>query len=111
MRAEDNINMLKQIPPPSNFEKQRARRTAVVLAASTIISILFFIYAFLQKLEANKQAATAQKFRVEAEALRVEAENQREIAEQERKRTQSALQEAMIQHERAEQALADCKRN
>lgn len=73
---------------------QRARRTALVLATATIISILFLIYAFIQKLEADKNlaesqrqeklakdaTAVAEQQRAAAEAAKVEADKQRTAA-------------------------------
>jgi hypothetical protein len=104
MSAEDQINMLNQIPPQSNFEMKRARKTALVLATTTIISILFLIYAFLQKKEADKQAVIAVE-------MKMEAEKQREIAEASREMAVLAQQEAERQRILADKALADCERN
>jgi hypothetical protein len=111
MKAEDQINMLKQISPQSNFEKKQARKTALVLAAATNISILFLIYAFLQKKEADKQAVHAEENRVEAEMAQAEAIAAQKEAEKQRAIAMSAQAEAERQHIRAEQALADCVQN
>src|SRR5688572_7885282 len=46
---------------------QRARRTALVLATATIISVLFLIYAFIQKLEADTQTQIAKDNLIESE--------------------------------------------
>ena len=59
---------------------QRARRTALVLATATIISVLFLIYAFIQKLEADKQREAAVLAQVKAEENFNEAEKQRKVA-------------------------------
>lgn len=59
---------------------QRARRTALVLATATIISVLFLIYAFIQKLEADNQREVAVKAQLEAEKNFKEAEIQRQAA-------------------------------
>jgi energy-coupling factor transporter ATP-binding protein EcfA2 len=47
---------------------QRARRTALVLATATIISLLFLIFAFIQKLEADEQRDLGVSLRTQAEA-------------------------------------------
>jgi WD40 repeat protein len=59
---------------------QRARRTALVLATATIISVLFLIYAFVQKLEADRNFKLAEDRRIESDKLRVDAENARDEA-------------------------------
>jgi hypothetical protein len=74
---------------------QRARRTALVLATATIISVLFLIYAFLQKLEADKQTQLA-LFNLE-ESKRQE------------KRAKDALEVAEIQRRIADKARDDAK--
>lgn len=59
---------------------QRARRTALVLATATIISILFLIYAFVQKLEADANFKLAEVRRIESDNLRKDAEKARDEA-------------------------------
>ena len=109
MSAEDNMNTLKQIPPVSNFERKRARRSAIALAASTIISILLFIYAFLQKKEADKQAIESAKYKVIAEKVKEEAVAAQMEAMRQRKMAEAAQALAETQRVLAEQALANCK--
>lgn len=103
---------------------QRARTTALVLATATIISILFLIYAFVQKLEADdarqqaevnlsrsqrqrKLAKEAQAFaelqraaanaeRLKAEAAQ-EAEEQRKIADKNAEEARISAAEALCQ--------------
>lgn len=104
---------------------QRARTTALVLATATIISILFLIYAFVQKLEADdarqqaevnliesqrqeKLAKEAQAFaelqraaanaeRLKAEAAQKEAEEQRKIADKNAEEARISAAEALRQ--------------
>jgi hypothetical protein len=45
----------------SSAQLKRARRTAMVLAAVSIIYVLATIYAWLQKIEAEKRAERFQK--------------------------------------------------
>lgn len=59
---------------------QRARRTALVLATATIISILFLIYAFIQKLEADKNLAESQRQEKLAKAAQKVADEQKVAA-------------------------------
>jgi WD40 repeat protein len=100
---------------------QRARRTALVLATATIISILFLIYAFIQKLEADKNlaesikqeqlakaaTAVAEQQRAAAEAAKVEADNQRAAAvaakdEADQQRALAVLNEQKAKEQEAE---------
>jgi len=73
---------------------QRARRTALVLATATIISVLFLIFAFLQKLEADKQTEIAKANLVEAQKQEKRAKEQTVIAEMQRKLADKAAKEA-----------------
>lgn len=102
MKAEDLIRKLNEQPAEDPEQLKRARKTALVLATSTIVSILFLIYAFLQKLEADAQSKRAEEYRVEAVLAKEEAEKQKKIAELGRA-------EAEQQRNLAEQALAECE--
>lgn len=104
MKAEDLIKKLSEQPAVDPEQLKRARRTALVLATTTVISILFFIYAFLQKQEADKQFQVAEQYKIEAELAKEEAEKQKKIAELSRA-------EAMQQRSLAEQALAECEKS
>jgi hypothetical protein len=48
-------------PDPTNARK-RTRFTAMTLGASVIISLLFLMYAFVQKSEAEKQRTLANNY-------------------------------------------------
>ena len=102
MNAEEKIQMLKQVSPDSNFEKKRKVRTAIVLTISTLVSVLFLIYAFVQKLEADKQREIAVKSQLEAEVQRAAAERQREVAEYQRMLAEKSALEAA-------KALEECR--
>ena len=104
MDAEERIQMLRQIPPQSNFEKKQKMRTAIVLTLATIISLLFLVYAFMQKLEADKQRAIAVAEKMEADQQRAEAEKMRLMAEYQKI-------EAEKQRALAEEALAACEKS
>src|SRR5687768_6433728 len=60
---------------------QRARIVALVLATATIISILFLIYAFVQKSAADDAKLLAQNERLKAVELRNEAVKSKEEAD------------------------------
>ncbi|MBL7834323.1 MAG: High-affnity carbon uptake protein Hat/HatR [Cyclobacteriaceae bacterium] len=96
---------------------QRARRTALVLATATIISILFLIYAFVQKLEADRNFKLAEERRVESDKLRVEADKQRiaavaakEEADRQRIAAVAAKEEADRQKQLAILSEAEAKK-
>lgn len=81
---------------------QRARRTALVLATATIISILFLIYAFVQKLEADDAKVKAQAAEKEAVKNLELAEAQKKIALAEKERADAARIEAVAAKDEAE---------
>jgi hypothetical protein len=81
---------------------QRARRTALVLATATIISILFLIYAFVQKLEADDAKIKAQAAEKAAVANLELAEAQKKIALAEKERADAARIEAVAAKDEAE---------
>jgi energy-coupling factor transporter ATP-binding protein EcfA2 len=76
---------------------RRARLTAIVLAIATLISLLFLLYASLQKIEADRQYEFARQ-------KATEAEDQRKAAELSRDEAQAALRIADHERLRAEQA-------
>jgi Flp pilus assembly protein TadB len=104
MDAQDRIQMLKQIPPISKEEKSRKLKSSIILFFATLISILFLVYAFIQKQEADKQKEIAVRAMTMAEEQRAEAEQQRRAAE-------AARIEAVNQQALAAEALANCEKN
>lgn len=96
---------------------KRTKIVAVVLGIAAVISILFFVYAITQNLEAQRNLVTAQEQRaiaeeqrtlaqqrqVEAEEAAEEAERQRKIAEDASKRMRAALDDANKQRIIAQQ--------
>lgn len=79
---------------------QRARRTALVLATATVISIMFLIFAFVQKLDADRQ-------RDRAVVLQKQAEDAKLAAQESEKRALLAKEDADRQRLAAEQARKD----
>lgn len=104
MKAEDLIKKLKEQPSVDPEQLKRSRRIALVLAASTIVSILFLIYGFLQKLEADKQFKLAVQYKMELTHAMKEVEELRLISD-------VAKAEAEKQRNLAEQRLIECEKS
>jgi hypothetical protein len=85
---------------------QRARRTALILATATVISILFLIYAFVQKLEADNQKELAQANLIESQRQEKLAKEAQVIAEEQRKAADAARIEAVAAKEEADKQRA-----
>jgi ABC-type oligopeptide transport system ATPase subunit len=77
---------------------RRARITAIVLGGATIVSILFLVFGYTQRLEALQQKEYAEEQKEVAEQKSLEAEKARELAENKTK-------EATEEKERAEGLL------
>lgn len=82
---------------------RRTRATAIILGVAFVVAILFFVFAYIQKLQADSQ-------RLLADQNRVKAEQQTEIAERNRleavKQTDLARQKS-VELEKANEALTD----
>ena len=64
MDAEEQNRKLKQIPQLTKAEKRKKLTTAITLALAALISVLFLIYAFIQKQQADtfrKEAGLQQR--------------------------------------------------
>ncbi|MEQ8474850.1 hypothetical protein [Fulvivirga sp.] len=88
---------------------KRTKAVAVILGIAAIISILFFVYAITQSIEATKQFEEAEKQRQLAVEQKDEAEKQREEAEKQTAIAQNAVIEADKQRQIAETALAQAR--
>ena len=95
---------------------QRARTTALVLATATVISLLFLLYAFQQKSEADKNALQAQKAEAEAKKEKIQAEQARTKAEEAQIRAEEAQtraekseKAALVAEQKAEQSAIEAK--
>lgn len=75
----------------------------IVLIVSILFSVLCLIYAFLQKLEADKNFSLAEQRKMQAEAIKVELEKTKQLAEK-------AKAEAIKQQFLAAQVMADCEK-
>lgn len=111
MDAEEQIRKLKQIPPLTKEEKRKKLITAIVLSVATFISVLFLVYAFMQKLEADKNSTLARLLKIEADLFRVEAERLRDLADKQRIESEVSRAEADRQRLMALEALENCKKN
>jgi hypothetical protein len=96
---------------------RRTRATAVVLGAAFVVAILFFVLAYIQKIDANKQKAIAETQRLEAEKQtelaeksRADAEVQRNLAIQRESERANALVQVEETLERLQAALNEASR-
>jgi Tfp pilus assembly protein PilN len=78
----------------TTLERKRARITAIVLGASVIICLLFLIYAFIQKAEANKQRLRAEMLQIQVDLLRKDAEECRTAIERAMSRAERMVLDA-----------------
>ena len=96
---------------------QRARRTALVLATATIISIMFLIFAFVKKLEADDNLKEAKRQESLAKAAQKLADEQktaailaRDEADKQRIAADAARKDAEAQKVIAQKNEAEAKR-
>jgi energy-coupling factor transporter ATP-binding protein EcfA2 len=82
---------------------RRARITAVVLGVAAVIALLFLVFAYIQKVEADNQTRLA-KDRAK------EAADQKAIAEQRQREAEAATKLANRRKEELERALIDVKK-
>lgn len=89
---------------------QRARITALVLASATVISLIFLVFAFVQKTEADHQRDLADQQRVLAEENAAEAKKQQRNAEVQRAAAITAQKQAEVAQKLAEDNAEEAKR-
>jgi WD40 repeat protein len=103
---------------------RRARITAIVLGIAAVIAILFFVYAYLQKIDADNNRVLAEEGKKEAELQRIEADKQRltakyqekqaveqkNIAEVANKNLQITLGQLQVERDKAVRALQEAQR-
>ncbi len=82
---------------------QRARNTALVLATATVVSVLFLIFAFIKKTEADTQRERAVGLQKEAETAKIEAENARDEANEAKNKAVESEQRAVKAKEEADE--------
>lgn len=88
------------------------RAVAVILGIAAVISILFFIYGWVKKVEADRQAEIAEINRLEAVRNAEEAEKQAEIAqiEAERARENERIAQANAEEAQRQREIAEIQR-
>jgi len=95
---------------------QRARTTAIILGIAFIIAIIFFVFAYLQKLQADADRIRADESRVYAEQQsqiakenQLEAERQEKIVREQNVQLQSAYDEINRTTKQLEVALVQAR--
>ncbi len=88
---------------------KRTKVVAVVLGVAAVISILFFVYAITQSIEANKQKEIAILENLEAQKQKGLAEEQRDIARKETQRADEQRLRAEESESKMREALEDAK--
>jgi hypothetical protein len=89
---------------------RRARATAIILGIAAVIAMLFFVFAYLQKIEADNQTLIAKQRQAEALTQREEATRQRDAAEFNQKQAEKSKQEAEAANLRLQEALNEATR-
>ena len=82
---------------------QRTKMVAIVLGIAFIIAIIFFVFGWIKKMDADDQRLIAEKNRLEAVQNAEEADAQRIIAENEREEARRLAQIAENERLRAEE--------
>ena len=85
---------------------RRARATAIILGIAALIAMLFFVFAYLQKIESDKNAIAAEEGRIDAEKQRAEADLQKKTAEFQKRQAEDARNEALTSKGAMEKAFA-----
>ncbi len=97
---------------------ERARTTAIVFGVLMVIALMFLVFAFVQRAEAQKQEALAKGLAVKAEksaqdalAQKDIAEKAKDIAEEEKRKAEAAKKDAEIARDEAVVAKAQALEN
>jgi hypothetical protein len=84
---------------------RRTRATAVVLGAAFVVAIVFFVLAYIQKIEADSSRLVAEMNAVEAERQRILAEQNRAEADQQRIRAEQSASDRAKALDQVEETL------
>jgi WD40 repeat protein len=88
---------------------RRTRATAIILGIAAVIAILFFVFAYIQKIAADEQTIIAEKAKVEAiEQSKIAVVNKTK-AEEQAKIAQQKSKEALLANEKLAQALIEAQ--
>jgi WD40 repeat protein len=106
---EDELRQ-KERAQKRNLKTTRA--VAVILGIAAVISILFFVFGWVKKVEADKQAEIAELNRLEAEKNAEEATKQAQIAqiEAERARENERIAQANAEEAQRQREIAEIQR-
>lgn len=85
---------------------QRTKIVAIVMGIAFIIAIIFFVFGWIKKIDADKQKEIAERNRIEAVANANEAQKQREEAVRQASIAQENANKADQQRKRAEDNMA-----
>src|SRR5688572_26982726 len=83
---------------------RRTRATAVVLGIAFVVAIIFFVFAYLQKIQADQQRLAAEASRQEAIAQTKIAEENKREAEQKTLEAESARQQLQVSNDELKEA-------
>jgi hypothetical protein len=89
---------------------RRTRATAIVLGVAAIVAVLFFVFAYLQKIQADSDRQYAEAQRKQALEQKAEADRQKGIAENQKARAERSAFELLKSNEALEDAVMAAKR-
>jgi WD40 repeat protein/ABC-type oligopeptide transport system ATPase subunit len=89
---------------------QRTRATAIILGIAFVVAILFFVFAYIQKLEADKDRIAAVESEREAERQREEATIQRNLADKAKIEAEKKASELAVAYKTITDALESAQR-
>lgn len=84
---------------------RRARATAIILGIAALIAMLFFVFAYLQKIDADRNLVLANDQKIEAEKQRAEADQQRRVAVFQQRKAEEAKTDAEKANDNLQLAL------
>jgi choline-glycine betaine transporter len=84
------------------LHKRRTRNAAIAIGLSVVVILLFFIYALIQKSEAERQAKSNEVLRMELVQLEKKTAEQRKVLE-DAVRTQQQLEEELSKNKNKSQ--------
>lgn len=107
MNAEEQ---LRKKPQPTKEEIRRARKIALVLAVSTIISVLLVVYAVIKKTETDREHALVLELRVQVQEANARADELQTEAMKNAER--AGLMEVVAKQNEiaAKEALEECRK-
>jgi WD40 repeat protein len=89
---------------------RRTRATAIILGVAFVVAILFFVYAYIQKMQAESSEVLAKKARFEAEEQTKIAVENKELADRQTEIARQKSQELGLSNEALKDALNSTER-